>query len=95
MTFKFIAQNESTVNVNFNRQYINLGSSLLIYTIQKVLVKDKQIGSNCESSISSIFYSEIRPLVEKLFTHKLELPLREGRVGNSGSKQPTQGMMQM
>lgn len=90
MTFKFIAQNESTVNVNFNKQYINLGSSLLIYTIQKVLVKDKQIGGNCESSISSIFYSEIRPLVEKL-----ELPLREGQVGNSGSKQPTQGMMQM
>lgn len=80
MTFTFIAQNESTVNVNFNKQYINFGSLFVIYTIQKELVKDKQMGGKCESSISSIFYSEIRPLVEKLFIHKLELPLG-GEVG--------------
>lgn len=80
MTFTFIAQNESTTNVNFNKQYINRGSSFVIYTIQKVSVKDKQMGGNCDNSVSSIFYSEIRPLVEKLFIHKLELPLW-GEVG--------------
>lgn len=65
MTFMFIAQNKSTVNVNFNKQYIKLGSSFVIYTIRKVSGKDKQMGGNCESSSSSIFSSEIRPLVEK------------------------------